>query len=196
MCMVASRLSKSESKDFGAQSLAPFLCVRVCVFWFTDLAPSKTQTHTCTPKVRATVFWRHELTWRTGGATRYGQYNQPKLPPRLRWHNLGILVCSTLAIPFPIPIPCHAVWYSSFSWTFSFCAAEASTCSKWKRWLWRHTRVEYCPMGMTSGARFTNDLLSAIQIRWTLRLAIIPLPAIRSQQIFAHASCRVMCKIW
>ena len=38
------------------------------------------------------------------------------------------------------------------------------------------------------GARFTNDFLPAIQIRWKLRLAVIPLLAIRSQQIFAHAT--------
>ena len=39
-----------------------------------------------------------------------------------------------------------------------------------------------------SGARFTNDILPAIQTRWKLRLAVIPLLAIRSQQIFAHAT--------
>ena len=39
-----------------------------------------------------------------------------------------------------------------------------------------------------SGARFTNDFWPAIQIRWKLRLAVIPLLAIRSQQIFAHAT--------
>ena len=38
------------------------------------------------------------------------------------------------------------------------------------------------------GARFTNGFLPAIQIRWKLRLAVIPLMAIRSQQIFAHAT--------
>ena len=38
------------------------------------------------------------------------------------------------------------------------------------------------------GAHFTNDFLPAIQIRWKLRLAVIPLLAIRSQQIFAHAT--------
>ena len=38
------------------------------------------------------------------------------------------------------------------------------------------------------GARFTNDFLPAIQIRWKLRLAVIPLLAIRSQQIFTHAT--------
>ena len=37
------------------------------------------------------------------------------------------------------------------------------------------------------GAGFTNVFLPAIQIRWKFRLAIIPLLAIRSQQIFAHA---------
>ena len=41
---------------------------------------------------------------------------------------------------------------------------------------------------MLPGARFTNDFLPAIQIRWKLRLALIPLLAIRSQQIFAHAT--------
>ena len=38
------------------------------------------------------------------------------------------------------------------------------------------------------GAHFTNDFLPAIQIRWKLRLAVIPLLAIKSQQIFAHAT--------
>ena len=43
---------------------------------------------------------------------------------------------------------------------------------------------EYVP----AGARLTNSFLPAIQIRWKLRLLIIPLLAIRSQQIFAHAT--------
>ena len=38
------------------------------------------------------------------------------------------------------------------------------------------------------GARFTNVFLPAIQIPWKLRLAIIPLLAVRSQQIFARAT--------
>ena len=38
------------------------------------------------------------------------------------------------------------------------------------------------------GARSTNDLLLAIQIRWQCRFAIIQLLAIRSQQLFAHAT--------
>ena len=37
-------------------------------------------------------------------------------------------------------------------------------------------------------ARFPNDFLPAIQIRWKIRLAVIPLMAIKSQQIFAHAT--------
>ena len=45
------------------------------------------------------------------------------------------------------------------------------------------------------GARFPKNVLSAIQIRWKLRLALIPLLAIGSQQSVAHAttaqlSCR------
>ena len=39
-----------------------------------------------------------------------------------------------------------------------------------------------------AGARFTNNFLPAIQIRWKFRLAVIPLLAIRLQQIFAHAT--------
>ena len=39
-----------------------------------------------------------------------------------------------------------------------------------------------------TGVHFTNDFLPAIQIRWKLRLAVIPLLAIRSRQIFAHAT--------
>ena len=38
------------------------------------------------------------------------------------------------------------------------------------------------------GTRFTNGFVPAIQIRWKLRLSITPLLAIRSQQIFAHAT--------
>ena len=45
-------------------------------------------------------------------------------------------------------------------------------------------------------ARFTNYSLPAIQIRWEVRLIVVPLLAIRSQQSFAHAkamqlSCHV-----
>ena len=43
-------------------------------------------------------------------------------------------------------------------------------------------------MGPCPGARFTNDFLPAIQIRWKFCLAVIPLLAIRSQQIFAHVT--------
>ena len=43
-------------------------------------------------------------------------------------------------------------------------------------------------LGGRPGARFTNDFLPAIQIRWKLRLAVIPLLAISTQQIFAHAT--------
>ena len=35
-------------------------------------------------------------------------------------------------------------------------------------------------------ARFTNDFLPTIQMRRKLRLAVIPLLAIRLQQIFVH----------
>ena len=46
------------------------------------------------------------------------------------------------------------------------------------------------------GARFTNDFLPAIQIRWKFRLAVIPLLAIRSQQIFAHATtAQLSCQV-
>ena len=50
----------------------------------------------------------------------------------------------------------------------------------------------------TTGARFTNDCLPAIQIRWTIRLAVIPLLAIKLQQILhmpRQHSCRAMYKI-
>ena len=46
-----------------------------------------------------------------------------------------------------------------------------------------------------SGARFANDLLPAIQIRWKFSLTVILLPAIRSQQIFTHATTAQMYKI-
>ena len=44
--------------------------------------------------------------------------------------------------------------------------------------------VQSCP----PGARFTNEFLPEIQIRWKIHLAVILLLAIRSQQIFAHAT--------
>ena len=44
------------------------------------------------------------------------------------------------------------------------------------------------PLLWRPGARFTNDFLPAIQIRRKLRLAVILLLAIRSQQNFAHAT--------
>ena len=47
--------------------------------------------------------------------------------------------------------------------------------------------IMYCTKDWL-GAHFTYDFLPAIQIRWKLRLAVIPLLAIRSQQIFAHAT--------
>ena len=46
----------------------------------------------------------------------------------------------------------------------------------------------YVSLNNHPGARFTYDFLPAIQIRWKLRLVITPLLAIRSQQIFAHAT--------
>ena len=42
------------------------------------------------------------------------------------------------------------------------------------------------------GACFTNDFLFAIQIWWQLCLAVIPLLAIRLQQIFVHATTAVL----
>ena len=39
-----------------------------------------------------------------------------------------------------------------------------------------------------NGTRFTNDFLLAIQIRWKVRITVISLLAIRSQQILAHAT--------
>ena len=52
---------------------------------------------------------------------------------------------------------------------------------------WIHTSVFSHSM-LCSRARFTNDFLPEIQIRWKLRLAVIPSSVIRSQQIFAHAT--------
>ena len=52
--------------------------------------------------------------------------------------------------------------------------------------LWRDICID-CFMKCTR-ARFTNGFLPAIQIRWKLRLAVIPLLAIRSRQTFAHAT--------
>ena len=47
-----------------------------------------------------------------------------------------------------------------------------------------------------AGAHFTNDFLPAIQILWKLRLVVIPLLAIRSQQIFRHATtAQLSCQV-
>ena len=55
--------------------------------------------------------------------------------------------------------------------------------------LMMHVLIKYCINYelFMPGARFTNDVLPAIQIRWKLCLAVIPLLAKRSQQISAHA---------
>ena len=53
---------------------------------------------------------------------------------------------------------------------------------------WISNSIEISLVGRAPGARFTNDFSPAIQIRWKIRLAVIPLLAIRSQQIFAHAT--------
>ena len=55
-------------------------------------------------------------------------------------------------------------------------------------WLQLETLVIFGELLVLAGARFTNVILPAIQIRWKIRLAIIPLLAIRSQQIVAHAT--------
>ena len=41
---------------------------------------------------------------------------------------------------------------------------------------------------LVARSRFTNDLLPAIQLRWKIHLTVISLLAIRSQQMFAHAT--------
>ena len=46
----------------------------------------------------------------------------------------------------------------------------------WQIWI----AVEKLCVKCAPGACFTNDFLPAIQIRWKLRLAVIPLLAIRS----------------
>ena len=48
--------------------------------------------------------------------------------------------------------------------------------------------IAYDWLVAVQGARFTNNFLLAIQIRWKLRHAVIPLLTNRSQQIFAHAT--------
>ena len=74
-------------------------------------------------------------------------------------------------------------WYSwdsiSFVWTLL-----SHSCKPFYLHCHPPRKVSWCE----PGARFTNDFLPAIQIRWKLRLAVIPLSVIRSQQIFAHAT--------
>ena len=60
--------------------------------------------------------------------------------------------------------------------------------SKFYIHIWEYACLYALGISMRPGARFTNDFLPAIQIRWKLPLAVIPLLAIRSQQIFAHAT--------
>ena len=46
------------------------------------------------------------------------------------------------------------------------------------------------------GARLTNGFLPVIQIRWKIRLAVIPLLAIISRQFFAHVTtARLSCHV-
>ena len=54
--------------------------------------------------------------------------------------------------------------------------------------MWPSTMAWQACGNIWPGACFINDFLPAIQIWWRLRLAVIPLLAIRSQQIFAHAT--------
>ena len=52
---------------------------------------------------------------------------------------------------------------------------------------WVNLRDKHVPL-TRKHIRFTNGFLPVIQIRWKLRLALIPLLAIRSQHVFAHAT--------
>ena len=57
-------------------------------------------------------------------------------------------------------------------------------------------RARYWVCFVGPGPRFTKVFLPAIQIQWKLRLAIIPLLAIRSRQIFAHATtAQLLCHV-
>ena len=70
-----------------------------------------------------------------------------------------------------------------------YCAHGARYCLKTQITCVKHIWTESRITGILQpGARFINDFFPAIQIRWKLRLAVIPLLAIRSQQIFAHAT--------
>ena len=65
---------------------------------------------------------------------------------------------------------------------------ELKTGTKtWEEQIW------YLP-SQDPGARLTDDFLPMIQIKWKLRLALILLLAIGSQQIFAHATtAQLLC---
>ena len=58
----------------------------------------------------------------------------------------------------------------------------------YRYWWHREIVVSDNKVGITTTLSFTYDFLPAIQIRWKLRLAVIPLLAIKSQQIFVHAT--------
>ena len=72
-------------------------------------------------------------------------------------------------------------------------AALAQNAYKYRSWIqiarcpaFLYKRVQY--VRERAGARFSNDFLLVIQIRWKFRLAVILLLFIWSQQIFAHAT--------
>ena len=79
-------------------------------------------------------------------------------------------------------------WLTLSSWSqYSFCFGIIT--KKWWRTFFTFMKlggVLDCQRQLSAGARFTNDFLPTIQIRWKLCL-VISLLAIRPQQIFARA---------
>ena len=73
---------------------------------------------------------------------------------------------------------------------FIFCSFNPAVSFKWLTQLqcWSLYWRTWAVIIFHPGARFTKDFLPAIQIRWKPCLAVILLLAIRSQQVFAHAT--------
>ena len=126
--------------------------------------------------------------------------------PFLLWKEIEYHIWSSQACKgFMLPLPCS--WcYELYHIVFLgwICIECMSSEPLWKMYL--HGNKHFLNLNLNlnylsmlglklayfnkggPGARFTNGFLPAIQIRWKLHLATIPLLAIRSQRNFAHAT--------
>ena len=88
------------------------------------------------------------------------------------------------------------IWYGSVSFTIGIQKRFELGWLMFMVPLAFYTACRECFGLCDPGARFTNDFLPTIQIRWKHRLAVILLLAIRSKQIFVHATtAQVSCHV-